>query len=139
MIRNNIFAFSRLYQVQATRVEKHLSFTFEKNIVYWDTGHLLQGPWTKIRLHMRRNCYWNVEGGTVDFAGLSLDAWRRLGRGEGSIMADPLFVDPKGRDFRLKPGSPALGVGFKPFDFSRAGVYGDSRWVEKARNAALAP
>ncbi len=48
IIRNNILAFSKLHQIQATRVEQHLSFTFEKNIVYWETGPLLAGPWTKI-------------------------------------------------------------------------------------------
>ena len=33
----------------------------------------------------------------------------------------PLFVAPEKDDFRLKEGSPALAIGFKPFDFSKAG------------------
>ena len=36
-------------------------------------------------------------------------------------MADPLFVAPEKDDFRLKPDSPALKLGFKPFDSSKAG------------------
>ena len=36
-------------------------------------------------------------------------------------MADPLFVAPEKDDFRLKEHSPALAIGFKPFDISKAG------------------
>jgi hypothetical protein len=32
----------------------------------------------------------------------------------GNIQADPLFVDPKNGDFRLKPESPAIGSGLTP-------------------------
>lgn len=34
-----------------------------------------------------------------------------------SIIADPLFINPEGGDFRLQPNSPALKMGFKPLDF----------------------
>src|SRR5690606_32276187 len=33
------------------------------------------------------------------------------------------------RDFRLKPDSPALKLGFEPIDTSKVGLYGDSDWV----------
>ena len=139
IIRNNILAFSKLYQVQATRVENHLSFTFENNLVYWDTGHLLQGPWDKVNHVMRSNCYWNVSGGKVDFVGLPLDAWQAKGQDQGSIIADPLFMDAARHDFRLKPGSPALKLGFKPFDYTKAGVYGDAAWIKQAAKATFPP
>ncbi len=133
VIRNNIFAFSRLYQVQCTRVEKHLSFTFANNIVYWTQGELLRGRWQDIRVEMRDNCYWNATGGPVRFAGLDLTDWQKRGRDTGSIIADPGFVDAAARDFRLRPDSPVTRTGFQVFDFMRAGVYGDTRWVERAR------
>jgi len=39
-----------------------------------------------------------------------------------SLAVDPLFVDPKNGDFRLKPNSPALKLGFVPFDMSKVGL-----------------
>ncbi len=135
ILRNNVFAFCGDPQVAATRVENHLSFTFEKNIVYWRKGRLLGGPWTKIRVRMDRNCYWKEGGKPFDFAGLTLGAWRKLGRDRHSITADPGFRNPQKRDFRLGPGSPALKTGFRPFDPARAGVYGDPAWRAKARES----
>ena len=41
IVRNNIFAFSTEGQLQRSRVESHLSFTFSHNIVYWNGGRLL--------------------------------------------------------------------------------------------------
>ncbi len=140
VIRNNIFAFSKLYQVQASRVEEHLSFTFEKNIIYYDTGVLLSGPWTQVRINMDNNCYWDSTGKEVDFVGKKLEDWRKeTGHDKNSIIADPLFVDPKNGDFRLKGDSPALKMGFEPFDYTKAGVYGDQAWIEKARSRNYPP
>ena len=139
VVRNNILAFSKLYQVQATRVENHLSFTFENNIVYYDTGVLLSGPWNRVKIKMDNNCYCAV-GADVSFIGKSPPDWiKETGHDKNSIIADPLFVDAKNYDFRLKPNSPALKVGFKPFDYTKAGVYGRPAWVKKAENVTFPP
>ncbi len=139
IIRNNIMAFSELYQVQATRVEEHLSFAFENNIIYYNRGTLLSGPWDRLRITMDNNCYWNASGKAVDFIGMNLDQWREKGRDAHSILADPMFLDAAGLDFRLKPESPALKQGFVPFDSSKAGVYGDPDWVNTAKSIVCKP
>ncbi len=59
---------------------------------------------------------------------LALDAWRKaFGRDEDvydvrSVVADPLFVDAAGGDYRLKPDSPALALGFQPIPIERIGM-----------------
>jgi len=139
VVRNNILAFSKLYQLQATRVEDHLSFTLENNIVYFDTGVVLSGRWDQIRHVSRNNCYWNAAGGEVEFLGRPLGEWQAAGHEAGSIVADPGFINPAEGDFRLKPNSPALATGFKPFDTEAAGVYGDAAWVRKANDVTYPP
>jgi hypothetical protein len=134
IIRNNILVESMDGQIQRSRIEDHISFHFTNNIVYWNNDSPLLGrPATDENVVFHHNLYWNGAG-KVDFNGLSLEEWQKLpgGKGEGSIIADPMFVDAASGDFRLKPGSPAEKIGFKSFDFSRAGVYGDPAWVKLA-------
>jgi hypothetical protein len=58
----------------------------------------------------------------VEFGnGMSLEAWRKMGKDVCSVYADPLFMDAARRDFRLKPGSPAFKTGFVDFDQSDIG------------------
>jgi len=140
IIRNNILAFSKLHQIQATRVENHLSFTFEKNIVYYDSGSLLSGRWTEVKVNMDNNCYWDATGSEVTFVGKSLADWRNeTGHDEHSIIADPLFEDAENFDFRLKGNCPAIKLGFMPFDYTKAGVYGDPSWIIKAKSVTFPP
>lgn len=138
IFRNNILAFSEEGQIAITRNEPHLSFTFENNLVYWDSGYLLgYGGWKNgAKVVLRNNLYWRAGGKPFDFVGNTWEQWRARGNDPGSVIADPLFVDPGRRDFRLKPGSPAEGIGFKPFDPSEAGVYGNPEWRTLANSLA---
>jgi hypothetical protein len=139
IVRNNILAFSKLYQLQATRVEDHLSFTLENNIIYWETGVLLSGRWDQVKHISRNNCFWNAADQKVRFLDKTLEQWQAAGHEQGSIIADPQFQDPQQYDFRVPPDSPALKTGFKPFDYSGAGVYGDPDWVQKANEVNYPP
>ncbi len=51
-----------------------------------------------------------------------LEKQRNDGVDTHSLAVDPLFVDPDNGDFRLKPDSPALKLGFVPFDKSKVGL-----------------
>ena len=138
VVRNNIFAFSELHQLQATRAEKHRSFTFENNIVYYDSGKLLHGRWDELRYDSSKNCYWDTRGGPIDFAGRTLKQRQDKGHEQGSVIADPQFENPEQDDFRLAKSSPVFNLGFQLFDPSKAGVYGDADWIAKANDAVFA-
>jgi hypothetical protein len=129
IIRNNVFAFSEEYQVKRSRPEEHLSFTFEKNIVVFDRGALLGSNWTGTTANFlnKDNLYWDYAARPVTFTEqkLPLADWQKRGQDVGSVIADPLFVDPARRDFRLKPGSPALAMGIKSIDVTAMGVLRD--------------
>jgi hypothetical protein len=131
VIRNNILAFSRPHQVAVTRVEPHLSFTFENNIIYWTQGAAIGYSSEKARVDWGSNTWWNAAG-DVNFKGKTHKEWIELGKDVGGIVADPKFVDAEKRDFRLQDDSPAIKQGFVPFDFSKAGVYGDEEWIRRA-------
>ena len=137
VIRNNILAYSKQQQLQASRVEEHLSFTLENNIIYWDSGTLLAGRWDQVKHESRNNCFFKAAGGPLDFAGKSLDQWQAAGHEQGSIIAEPKFKNPSQYDFTLAADSPAIKLGFRPFDYTKAGVYGDPEWVRKAAEATF--
>ena len=122
-IENNILAYGGQHQVQRTRTENHTSFFFERNIVFWDNDSPLLGSnWKDNNFKLDHNTYWHA-GKPVVFPGnLTLDQWRdQRGQDVHSMIDDPGFVDPKNDNFQLKPNSPALKTGFKPFDVTQAG------------------
>ena len=121
VIVNNIFAYGKANQVERTRIEKHLSFIFRRNIVYYDRGEAAGRNWDPPQAVMDHNLYFNASGRAVTFAGKSFKAWQAMGMDEHSVIADPLFTDPRNGDFGLRPGSPALDLGVEPFDLSDVG------------------
>jgi parallel beta-helix repeat protein len=52
----------------------------------------------------------------------SFAKWQALGYDAHSLVADPMFGDPQADDYSLKPGSPALKLGFEPIDVRQIGL-----------------
>jgi len=126
LVRNNIFAFARDQQVQRSRIEPHLSFSFETNIVFFDKGLLLGSEWADDRFQMDWNNFFDARRDAkpeaLRFGKATADEWRKRGHDQNSIFTDPLFVAPDRNDFRLQPDSPALKLGFQPIDMANVGV-----------------
>jgi len=61
-----------------------------------------------------RNLFTTSDADRARFADKGCDAH--------SLVGDALFVDPVNGDFRVKDGSPALGLGFRNFPMDRFGV-----------------
>ena len=149
-VRNNIFAFGKSAQIQASRNEARLRFRYINNIVIWEpTSQLLDGGdwnWKHFEktergdptdsLVFRNNLYWTTDAkmpAKLCQACYTWDEWRALGRDQESQFSDPLFENMAQRDFRLKSGSPAEKLGFKPWDLTLAGVRkSDPNWQQIA-------
>lgn len=128
ILRNNILAFSRQGQVGLSRAEPHLSFTAERNVIYWNAGSALSRYGASVRENGRINWagnFWWTENGAPSFNGKTFAQWQAKGNDTKGLVVDPLFVDAAKRDFRFKPGSPVVKAGFMPFDISAAGPRGD--------------
>jgi hypothetical protein len=126
ILRNNIFAFARDQQLQRTRVEPHISFSFETNIVYFDSGVLLGSDWSQDKYQMDWNVFYDARSAAkpeaMMFANVPLAQWRARGHDLHSLIADPLFVAPEKYDFRFRADSPATKLGFQPIDLGHVGI-----------------
>jgi len=121
-VQNNILAFGDEYQIfRALRMDRP-QYAFRRNIVYYTRGRVV-GYWDpdSRQVAFDHNLYWNAGGGPLDFGGKSLEEWRAAGHDSNSLVLDPRFIGPHSGDFRLQPGSPALRIGFRPWDYSQAG------------------
>jgi hypothetical protein len=130
-IVNNIFAYGQDEQLirNADHEPETSHVHLERNIAYGVKPQMLGGSnWRpESKFTSDRNCFWS-ETGTPEFAGKSLNEWQETGRDLHSLVADPGFVDAPHRDFRLKPDSPALALGFRPIDLSSVGLQGPEAW-----------
>ena len=108
----------------------HVSHTysgdkFVRNIVtkensktfFWIALQNDSEPWID---EMDYNVYYGA--GPLSDSAADLEQWQQQGFDKHSVNADPMFVDPANGDYRVKPGSPAIKLGFENFDVSRCGL-----------------
>jgi hypothetical protein len=125
---------------------------FAYNIVYMAGDGAPFRPvaqWPGYNKIIRNNLYWHEARKPIRFLQYTFPEWQKLEgpkdvwytprMDERSRIADPQFVDAKQRDFHLKPTSPALALGFEPFDMSGVGLYGDPDWVRLPSQTPLEP
>ncbi|HOK55731.1 MAG TPA: right-handed parallel beta-helix repeat-containing protein [bacterium] len=120
IVRNNIFAFGRDQQIQITRPENHIRFTFERNIVIGNTEKWIYGG-IDFNFMFNNNLYFRIDGKEIkifDHGGkiYTFKDWQKKGMDTDSILEDPLFYDIKNFNFKLKNNSPAFKIGFKEFE-----------------------
>lgn len=139
MVLNNIFAWGITAEVRYSYFEKHLEYTFEHNIVYGGIRRQGDCVWGQGMSNDDWNCYWVTDGSRPTFGNYkqytdkTLEQLQSNGHDQHSIVADPLFVDPVHGDFRFRSLKVARRIGFKPWDYSEAGVYGSQAWRDKAK------
>ena len=135
LILNNVFAYGTKFQLtrygDAPDGEVPPNGeVFARNLVVWKDGPLFaEKDWWAFQTLWNYNLYWRYGGEPVKFMSYSFEEWKAKGivdrrsmRLDGdSIVADPLFVDPEHGDYSLRPGSPALKLGFRPIDLSAVG------------------
>lgn len=130
-VENNIFAFGKNYQLQLTKAEEHSSFTFKHNIILQNSGRTATGKWFTANMEIADNIYWSY-GDTLSFCGKSSKEWEQL-REKSARFINPQMKNPLADDFSFKKKRAARKIGFKPFDYSKAGVYGSEQWRKRAQ------
>jgi hypothetical protein len=102
-------------------------YTGKKSVAYYNMG----GAKPKASNVINSNLFWHaglpvemIDNGGPLRGGDSWKAWQAMGFDVHSVVADPMFVDLSNGNYRLKPGSPALRLGFEQIDLSRVGLAG---------------
>lgn len=140
-VRNNIFALSARHAVWRWRLQDGPPSVVQRNIFYLTQGELFHedAGRTDDRTVWDHNLYWRTDGQPLTFYGQPFGDWQARGLDRNSRVADPRFVDPDRFDFRLKPDSPALELGFQPIDTSRVGLVEPTEWQALSRQAQFPP
>jgi len=115
---------------------------FEGNIVYWktlndpftgnwkdqpfvfhDSPNIPVQPTLTATFTSDYNLFFNPlkPAESIRYNGFTIDEWHQKGKDIHSVYTDPMFVNPEQFDFNLKPGSPALKMGFRNIDMKEVG------------------
>ncbi len=104
-------------------LDPHVWYAASKDIV---RKNILSGKYGPVRMHhppWGDEMNYNLLQRTGQTQAIpATDLQTQSGRDQDSIVADADFVDPLTGDYRVKPGSPALALGFKNFPMDQFGV-----------------
>jgi len=123
-LRNNILMVMGDGVLDPGRVDLSFGQKLESNLMVWVDCNRLKSAadWHPMHCETRGNLVWCDSVGGVPWFRGTLAAEQAAGRWQNSVEADPLFADARSGDFALRADSPAFAVGFRPFDWSQAGV-----------------
>lgn len=128
-VRNSIFIADKNGDVAISIPSKTVSVVFDANIfVSRGEGNALRTDKLEAPLSQgtdnavfTRNLWYKPDGKLYFGAFNEFWNWQHHGRDFDGAVGDPKFVDLANGDYRLQPDSPALRLGFRPFDYTRAG------------------
>jgi hypothetical protein len=137
IVRNNIFAFGKNGCVKMTRVEDHVSFRLENNILvndfapiyfsngddsFTDDSNLMWDYRLDGAVISQKAALETLEGRYLEHA-IKKNFRQMTNKGfyKNAVVADPLFADPLHGDFTLSENSPVWDMGFEPIDVSDVG------------------
>lgn len=139
VFENNIFINGAVHEMRyQVRDEFMQNNIFRRNIIVFNSPSanlfMHTGTWNPQVLALSdSNLIWRPQGDAPkylqgDMTPLgSWAKWQAAGYDAHSVIANPLFVDSAHDDYRLKPGSPALGLGFEPIPTEKIGLKGFAR------------
>ncbi len=123
---NNIFIGSERTQGYISNFARNSTgLALERNIFCWDApGARLfaTGPLDETVVRIDDNVYYAGGHDIIFRSGETFAEWRERGFDTHSVIADPDFVSAAAGDYSLKPGSPALNLGFDPIDTNQIGL-----------------
>ena len=142
-VRNNIFALSGESQVRIVSAPDRCTpddggkktVDIYNNIILTDKKtRVLSYMRNTEALEERNNIYWDLSAGKELYAStaenatdsMSLETAIRKGYIHSPTVADPMFRDAANYNFEISPDSPAIAVGFEPWDYSNAGTLSGS-------------
>ena len=123
---NNITVMSPRYQSE--NHDRLFDMKVTGNEIYYLVFPPVRTSWLE---KIDNNCFFNdlgrfilrvLERESTVRRDIELAEWQAMGFDRNSLFGDPLFVDPAHNDYRVKPESPALKVGFKNFEMGHWGL-----------------
>ncbi len=101
---------------------KYDNFNDHKGFMYQMLYPPDKEPWVS---QLDYNLLYNDTPSMAATKDYSMDQWHQHGLDVHSVVADPMFVDPANGDYRVKPNSPALKLGFVNFEMDKFGLLPD--------------